>query len=116
MKDMMCFSQRVVNQNNFFKYVTVQCMNQTYDQGSVVERADDDIQWINSYPGVRGLFSGWRYLTFEQPRLNVECNSNKISNMKGKKRNNKHQVSNTRFNIQLTHLLTVPEELHHSPQ
>ena len=39
-------------------------MNQTYDQGSVVERADDDIQWINSYPGVRALFSGWRYPTF----------------------------------------------------
>lgn len=27
-------------------------MNQTYDQGSVVERADNDIQWINSYPEV----------------------------------------------------------------
>lgn len=100
----------------FFKYVTVQCRNQTYDQDSVVERADNDIQWINSYPGVRGLFSGWRYLTLEQPRSNVECNSNKISNMKGKKRNNKYQVANTRFKIQLTHLLTVPEELHHSPQ
>lgn len=36
--------------------------------------------------------------------------------MKGKKRNNKYQVANTRFKIQLTHLLTVPEELHHSPQ
>lgn len=30
-------------------------MNQTYDKGSVVERADNDIQWINSYPGVRGV-------------------------------------------------------------
>ena len=56
-------------------------MNQTYDQGSVVERADNDIQWINSYPGVRGLFSGWRYPTFEQSRSNVQCKSDKISKM-----------------------------------
>lgn len=116
MKDMMCSVSELLIKTIFFKYVTVQCRNQTYDQDSVVERADNDIQWINSYPGVRGLFSGWRYLTFEQPRSNVECNSNKISNMKGKKRNNKYQVANTRVNIQLTHLLTVPEELHRSPQ
>ena len=57
-------------------------MNQTYDQGSVVERADNDIQWINSYPGVGGLFSGWRYPTFEQSRSNVQCKSDKISKMK----------------------------------
>ena len=36
--------------------------------------------------------------------------------MEGKKRNNKHQVANARVKIQLTHLLTVPEELHHSPR